>query len=98
MAILVLIALTPDLTLWGLIELKMEVLIQTAPLFVLGALWPRFNATGAAAGLAAGTMLAAGLTLAGMGKVWGWHAGVMGLALNVAVGVAVSWAGRRSGG
>lgn len=95
MAVLVLIALTPDLTLWGLIELKMEVLIQTAPLFVLGVLWPRFNATGAAAGMAAGTLLAAGLTLAGPGKVWGWHAGVLGLALNVTVGVCVSWAGRR---
>ena len=95
MAVLVLIALTPDLTLWGLIELKMEVLIQTAPLFVLGALWPRFNAKGAVAGMAAGTLLAAGLTLAGLGKVWGWHAGVLGLALNVTVGVCVSWAGRR---
>lgn len=98
MAILVLIALTPDLTLWGLIELKMEVLIQTAPLFVLGVLWPRFNAAGAAAGMAAGTLLAAGLTLSGLGKVWGWHAGVLGLALNVIVGVAVSWAGRGPGG
>ena len=44
--------------------------------------------------MAAGTALAAGLTLAGMGKVWGWHAGVLGLALNVIVGVAVSWIGR----
>ena len=94
MVVLVLIALTPDLTLWGLIELKMEVLIQTAPLFVLGALWPRYSASGAAAGMAAGTALAAGLTLAGMGKVWGWHAGVLGLELNVIVGVAVSWASR----
>ena len=93
MAILVAIALTPDLTLWGLIELKMEVLIQTAPLFVLGALWPRFNAAGATAGMVAGTLLAAGLTLAGMGKVWGLHAGVLGLALNVVVGVVVSRAG-----
>ena len=98
MAILVVIALTPDLTLWGLIELKMEVLIQTAPLFVLGVLWPRYNAKGAAAGMAAGTLLAAGLTLAGFGKLWGWHAGVLGLALNVIVGVVVSWAGRHSGG
>ena len=95
MAILVVIALTPELTLWGLIELKMEVLIQTAPLFVLGVLWRRFNARGATAGMAAGTLLAAGLTLAGFGKLWGWHAGVLGLALNVIVGVVVSWAGRR---
>ncbi len=64
----------------------------------MGVLWPRFNASGAAADMAAGTALAAGLTLSGLGKVWGWHAGVLGLALNVIVEVAVSWAGQDSGG
>ena len=48
--------------------------------------------------MATGTALAAGLTLSGLGKVWGWHAGVLGLALNVIVGVAVSWAGQDPGG
>lgn len=90
MGILVLIALTPKLTLWGLIELKMEVLIQLSPLFVLGAVWPGLTARGATAGLLTGTLLAAGLTLAGYGKVWGWHAGVIGLAVNAATGVAMS--------
>ncbi len=63
----------------------------------IGVLWPRFNGTGAAAGMAAGTILAARLTLSGLGKVWGWHAGVLGLALNVIVGISVSWAGRGAG-
>ena len=91
MILLMLIALTPKLTLWGLIELKMEILIQISPLFVLGTIWPRYSSRGAMAGIITGTLLAAGLTLAGFGKVWGWHAGVVGLAANVAVGMAVSW-------
>ena len=36
MLMLVLIALQPKITLWGLIELKMQVLVQVAPLFLLG--------------------------------------------------------------
>ena len=83
MGVLMLIALTPRLSLWGLIELKMEILIQTAPLFVLGILSSRLNARGALAGLLAGTAVASILTLAGHGKLWGWHAGVIGLGLNV---------------
>ncbi|SVC06796.1 uncharacterized protein METZ01_LOCUS259650, partial [marine metagenome] len=83
MGVLMFTALTPRLSLWGLIELKMEILVQTAPLFVLGILCPRLNARGALTGLLAGTVVASILTLAGYGKLWGWHAGVIGLALNV---------------
>ena len=90
MAILVLIALSPGLTLWGLIELKLEILIQTAPLFILGVLWRKYNAVGATAGLALGTLVAAGLTLAGLGKLWGWHAGVLGLSVNIITAVFVT--------
>jgi len=35
MAILIFIALTPRLTLWGLTELKMEMLAQVSPAIVL---------------------------------------------------------------
>ena len=90
MAILVLIALSPGLTLWGLIELKLEILIQTAPLFILGVLWRKYNAVGATAGLALGTLVAAGLTLAGLGKLWGSHAGVLGLSVNIITAVFVT--------
>ena len=91
MLILIILALSPRMTLWGLIELKMELLIQTAPLFILSVLWPRMTARGAMAGLVVGACLAAGLSLSGYGRVWGWHAGVIGLVVNVLICVAGSW-------
>jgi len=90
-------ALVPHISLWGLIELKLEILLQAAPLFVLGAAWPRFTAKGALAGLVVGVALAAGFSLAGVGKVWGFHAGVLAFAVNIAIGVAVSLAAGRLG-
>ena len=95
MAGLVAFAVSPRISLWGLIELKLEVLIQVAPLFILGVLWPGLTARGALAGLLAGSLLAAGLTLAGHGKLWGWHAGLLGLAANLAVAWVVSMMWRR---
>ncbi|MBT5874378.1 MAG: sodium:solute symporter family protein [Candidatus Latescibacteria bacterium] len=85
MGILMMIALVPRLSLWGLIELKMEILVQTAPLFILGIIWSRFSGRAAMAGLVTGTLVASALTLSGFGKVWGWHAGVLGLACNVVI-------------
>jgi Na+/proline symporter len=90
MFVLVIVALSPRITLWGLTELKMEVLVQTAPIFVLAAVWPRLNATGAIGGLFLGLMFCFGLTLAGYGKVWGIHAGVLGLAVNVVASAVLS--------
>lgn len=90
MGAMMLYALSPRISLWGLIELKLEVLIQTAPLFILGTLWRGLNAKGALVGILVGTAVGAGLSLAGYGKLWGWHAGVLGLAANLALAVAVS--------
>ena len=78
MGVLVAIALTPRISLWGLLELKMELLVQAAPVFVLGLTWRRLSARAALAGVVCGTLLAAGLTLAGYGKVAGIHAGLLG--------------------
>ncbi len=50
----------------------------------------------ALAGVVCGTLLAAGLTLAGYGKVAGIHAGLLGALLNAAVAVLGSLAARRS--
>ena len=71
---------------------RMEAQLQRAGEMARTMASPELNpgGVGAMAGMAAGTLLAAGLTLAGMGKVWGWHAGVLGLALNVSVGILVS--------
>ena len=96
LGVLVAIALTPRISLWGLLELKMELLVQAAPVFVLGLTWPRLSARAALAGVVCGTLLAAGLTLAGYGKVAGIHAGLLGALLNAAVAVLGSLAARRS--
>ncbi len=90
MAVLVLIALNPRISLWGLAELKLELLSQTVPLFVLGARWSGLGARPALAGLVTGVVVAAGLSLAGYGKVAGVHAGVIGLAFNLVVCIALS--------
>lgn len=92
MLVLIAVAFTPRISLWGLIELKLEILLQAAPLFVLGATWRRFSAKGALAGLLIGVAIAAGMSFAGYGKVWGFHTGVIALAINLIVGVALSYA------
>jgi len=88
-------ALSPRISLWGLIELKLEILIQVSPLFILGALWPGLTARGALAGLLVGTLFSAGWILSGYGKLWGWHAGVIAAAANLTIAVVLSVLARR---
>jgi SSS family solute:Na+ symporter/sodium/pantothenate symporter len=90
MAILVTIALAPRITLWGLTELKMEILAQVSPMFLLGLLWPRLTAQAALGGMLAGSALAMSLTLAGYGKLWGLHAGLLGWGLNLLLCLTLS--------
>ncbi len=90
MGLAVLVALAPRVTLWRLIELKMELLIQCVPAFLVGLHWSALSARGALLGVGAGTLLAAGASLAGIRTVEGVHLGVIGLAVNLAVAVAVS--------
>ena len=85
------IALSRELTLWRLIELKMELLIQCAPAFLLALHWKRLAAGPTLAGLLVGTAFGVGLTLAGVPRLFGVHVGVVGLALNVATAVLGSW-------
>jgi Na+/proline symporter len=85
MALLALVA--RDVTLWGLIELKMELLIQCVPCFLLALHWKGFRARPGLAGLLLGTALAiAGVALDAK-RVAGVHVGVIGLAANLAVAV-----------
>lgn len=81
------IALQRELTLWRLIELKMELLIQCVPAFLLALHWLRMRAAPTLAGLLIGTLFAVGLTLAGVPRLWGMHVGVVGLGLNLVVAV-----------
>ena len=96
MAATVVLALQGNLTLWRLIELKMELLIQCAPAFFVGLHWTRLRAGPTLLGLLIGAGLAGGATLAGYPRVGGVHTGVLCLALNVAVAVGGSWLERGS--
>jgi len=88
MAVLALVA--RDVTLWGVIELKMELLIQCVPVFLVALHWRGFRARPALAGLLAGTAIAVAGVLLGVSRVGGVHVGILGLAVNVAIGVAGS--------
>ncbi len=90
--VLVLIALNPRITLWGLTEIKMEILAQVAPLFVLGVTWRRLTTRAALSGMLAGTASYVGLLLAGLPELWNLHAGVAALGVNVMVCVAMTLA------
>jgi Na+/proline symporter len=81
------IALSRELTLWRLIELKMELLIQCVPAFLIALHWSRLRTGPVLAGVIVGTLFAAGLSIAGLPRLFGVHVGVVGCALNVAVAV-----------
>lgn len=78
MGVLTLVAFQPRITLWGLTELKMEILVQVSPVFVLAAIWERLEARAALTGMIAGTIVSGGLAIAGVGNVWGIQGGVVG--------------------
>lgn len=85
---MVLVAVSPRITLWRLIELKMEILIQCAPAFLLGVHWRRLEATPVLLGILAGCSLALWGMWSGTTRIAGIHVGVIGLVLNFALAVA----------
>jgi SSS family solute:Na+ symporter len=90
------LAFLEDFSLWRLIELKMELLIQCVPAFLLAIHWRGQRADATLAGLAIGTVLSVGLTFAGVPRLFGIHAGIVGLAVNTIVVVIGSRMPRRS--
>lgn len=84
-AVLVGIAVVPRTTLWGLIELKMELLAQIWPAFVLGLHWRRLTGPAVLTAMIVGVAVSLGLSASGHPRVGGVHAGVIGLAANLAV-------------
>jgi Na+/proline symporter len=94
-AALLLVAIIPlafleDFSLWRLIELKMELLIQCVPTFLLAIHWRGQRADATLAGLVVGTVLSVGLTFAGIPRILGVHAGIIGLVVNTIVVVVGS--------
>ncbi|MEE8581430.1 MAG: sodium:solute symporter family protein [Myxococcota bacterium] len=92
MVAMVPLALTRELTLWRLIELKMELLIQCVPAFLLAIQWRGLAAGPTLVGLLLGTLFSVALTSADVTRLAGIHVGVVGLALNVSVAVLGSLA------
>lgn len=84
-------ALWRELTLWRLIELKMELLIQCVPAFLIALHWSRLRAGPVFAGIVVGTLFSAGLSLADVTRLGGVHVGVVGCALNALVAVLGSF-------
>ncbi|MBW2424496.1 MAG: sodium:solute symporter family protein [Deltaproteobacteria bacterium] len=87
------LALQRDVTLWRLIELKMELLIQCVPAFLVALHWRGLRAGPTLLGLAVGTGVAAGCTLFGMPRIGGVHVGVLACLLNLAIALVGSLAG-----
>ena len=86
-----------DVTIWGLIELKMELLIQCVPSFLVAIHWRRFRAKPAFIGLVLGTAIAVAGVFAGMKDIEGLHIGVIGLTVNAAIACGGSLLPARSG-
>ncbi len=74
-----------DVTLWGVIELKMELLIQCAPAFLIAIHWPRLRAHPALLGLAVGVGVAIWGVALDSNRVFGIHVGLLGVAANAAI-------------
>ncbi len=88
---LVWLALTYEGTLIQLLKIKFDLLIQCVPAFYLGVHCPNLKARSVLAGLIAGLAFSLGLIALGHGKLWGFHSGIWGLALNL----LVCWIGSR---
>jgi SSS family solute:Na+ symporter/sodium/pantothenate symporter len=81
------IVLKDQTSLITLLDRKFDVLVQLVPAFMLGIHWSGLKAGPTLAGLAAGLIVSLSLAFGGFdfvvaGKVWGFHPGLYGLAVN----------------
>ena len=99
MAVLVLsawVSLKSESSLWLLIKLKFEFMVQISPAFLLGLFWRRLSAWAVLSGILVGTIFtlvlwvgaAAGVWDEALRSPWGISAGIWGLAMNYVVCIA----------
>ncbi|MCX2729756.1 sodium:solute symporter family protein [Saccharopolyspora sp. NFXS83] len=84
-ALLLALAWNPPSTLYNIFVLKFELIVQLAPVFILGLYWRRMAAAPAFWGMIAGAGLAGLLTVLDLGPFYGVPGGLVGLGLNVAI-------------
>ena len=91
MALSVYLAIALPQTIWRLLEIKLELLIQVAPAFFLGLYFKKIKSSSIFMGMVVGTIFAVGVMVANKlgvdipAKPWGVHAGVWGLLINMAI-------------
>ncbi len=83
MALISILALHRDITLWRLMELKLELLIQCFPAFIIALHWRKLPAVSVLAGLAFGLTLLGALLALGIKQMAGVNAGLIALGGNV---------------
>ncbi|MFI6941774.1 sodium:solute symporter [Streptomyces sp. NPDC050418] len=80
-------------TLVRLSLISYEGMAQLLPMLLLGLVWRRLTTVAAVSGLAVGVAIVCGLVFTGNDPVWGINAGLVALAANLAVALAVTYAG-----
>ena len=86
MAIMVYLAITLPSTIWWLIQIKLEILCQIAPAIMLGVHFKNIRSTSVLLGILSGLSFTLLFLLSPLpDKPFGFHAGVLGLTLNVLV-------------
>ncbi|WP_406731924.1 sodium:solute symporter [Streptomyces sp. NBC_01794] len=91
--IALLMTYTAPNTLVRLSLVSYEGMAQLLPMLLLGLTWRRLTLAGAVSGLAAGVAIVCVLVFTGHDPVWGVNAGMVALAANLVVALAVTYAG-----
>ena len=84
-------------SLWELVELKMEFMVQLSPALILGVFWRRMPASSTFAGMAAGTVVTLVIWGGALTRLWpvdnplGINSGVWGLIVNYAICIIGGW-------
>ncbi|MGW8396322.1 sodium:solute symporter family protein [Streptomyces lydicus] len=94
-AVALLLTYTAPNTLVRLSLISYEGMAQLVPMLLLGLVWRRLTWCAAVSGLVAGFALVCVLVFGGHDPLWGMNAGLVALAVNVVVALAVTWLGPR---
>lgn len=89
-AIALVMTYTAPNTLVRLSLVSYEGMAQLVPMLLLGLVWRRLTTAAPVCGLAAGVVVVCGLVFTGNDPVWGVNAGVVALAVNLAVALTVA--------